>query len=223
MQTIDLTLPIATCEEEKLAPDAPWRPTETIHTRRWRIGDGAEAYTARVHYLSHWGMAGTYIDFPGHIVETDDGDDASSVPAEKLFRLEAGVVRLDRASGSGRVSADELAAAGPKPASGQALIVNALGPRRFDEIELRSVYFGSDAVRWIIDTGVHLLVSDIYESDVDPQGVFPALFANGIYTVCCPINLHRISRPVVRVTALPLRVATATQLPCRVVVEQEEL
>lgn len=222
MQIIDLTLPIATSEEEKLAPDAPWQETDTIHARQWPIGEGDAAYTARVHYLSHWGMAGTYIDFPGHIVETDDGDDAASVPAEKLYRLQASVIRLDRASGSGRISAGELAEAAPKPAAGQALIVNALGSRRFDEIEDRSVYFGRDAVRWIIDTGVHLLVSDVYESDTDPQGVFPDLFAAGVYTVCYPVNLHMITHPVVRVTALPLRFATATQLPCRVIVEQEE-
>ena len=222
MQIIDLTLPIATREDEKLAPDAPWEETATIQTRQWLIGDGADAYTARVHYLRHWGMAGTYIDFPGHIVETDDGSDAASMPAERLFRLRASVIRLDRPSGSGRISASELVEAAPSPVTGQALIVNALGSRRFDEIEERSVYFGSDAVRWIIETGVHLLVSDVYESDTDPQNVFPDLFAAGVYTVCCPVNLHGITCPNVHVTALPMRFATATQLPCRVIVEQEE-
>lgn len=221
MQIIDLTLPIAARELERPAPDAPWQASVTIQTRKWRLGTGADAYTARVHDLSHWSMAGTYIDFPGHIVETDDGDDAASVPAERLFRVPAGVIHLDRASGSGRIGAAELAEAAPDSEPTQALVINALGSRRFDEIEARSVYFGRDAVRWIIDAGVRLLVADVYESDTDPQGVFRDLFAAGVYTVCYPVDLHRITRPLVRVTALPLRLATATQLPCRVLVEQE--
>ncbi len=99
------------------------------------------------------------------------------------------------------------------------MILNALGRRRFDDIVERSVYLGKDAVEWIIDGGFHLLVSDVFESNTDPQQVFNMLFARRVSTVCCPINLHQINRPIVKLTALPLRFAKATQLPCRVVVE----
>ena len=101
------------------------------------------------------------------------------------------------------------------------MILNALGARRFDAIVERSVYLGKDSVEWIIGAGFHLLVSDVFESNTDPQQGFNLLFAHRVSTVCCPINLHQISKPVVTLTALPLRFARATQLPCRVVVELE--
>ncbi len=178
-------------------------------------------YTGMVYHYRHDSMAGTYIDFPGHIKETDDGLDAVTYPIARLYRVRTAVVHLDRASGSGRIGARELADACPQTDGMGALIVNALGARRFDEIEERSVYLGRDAVRWIIDAGFHLLVSDVFESNSDPQKVFNDLLAARVSTVCCPINLHRIDRPTVRLTVLPLRFVGATQLPCRVVAETE--
>jgi kynurenine formamidase len=174
-----------------------------------------------VYHYRHNSMAGTYIDFPGHIKETDDGLDAIGYPLEKLYRVEAAVIHLDRESGSGRIGASELVAACPQAPGAGALILNALGARRFDAIVDRSVYLGKDAVQWIIDRGFHLLVSDVFESNSDPQQVFNLLFAHGVSTVCCPINLDKLRQPIVTLTALPLRFAKATQLPCRVIAELE--
>ena len=175
-------------------------------------------YTGMVYHFRHDSMAGTYIDFPGHIKETTDGFDAANYPTEKLFRVEATVIHLDRASGSGAVTADEVEAACPKPFRGQALVLNALGARRFDAIESRSVWLGRDARRWILNQHIHLLVSDVYESQA-LNGVFLDLFRAGIATVCQPVNLSALVTPYVWLTALPVRFETATQLPCRVVAE----
>jgi len=75
--------------------------------------------------------------------------------------VEATVIHLDRAGGSGAVTAAELAAACPKPFRGQALVLNALGTRQFDAIDEYSVWLGRDARRWIIERNIHLLVADI--------------------------------------------------------------
>ena len=206
---IDLTLPAP--EEQAGAP--------TCRLDEWHLKAGTLPYTAMVYHYRHDSMAGTYIDFPGHIKETDDGLDAISYPLEKLYRVKAAVIHLDRESGSGRIGAPELAAACPPAPGAGALILNALGARRFDAIVERSVYLGKDAVQWIIDSGFHLLVSDVFESNSDPQQVFNLLLGQRVSTVCCPINLQEITQPVVTLTALPLRFTKATQLPCRVVVE----
>ncbi len=211
MRLIDLTLPA----QERQAGKPTCRLDE------WHLKAGPLPYTAMIYHYRHNSMVGTYIDFPGHIKETDDGFDALSYPLEKLFRVKAAVVHLDRPSGSGRIGAEELADACPPINRAGALILNALGKLRFDEIVERSVYLGKDAVEWIVDAGFHLLLSDVFESNTDPQQVFNMLFARGVSTVCCPINLHRINQPIVSLTVLPLRFANATQLPCRVVVEME--
>jgi kynurenine formamidase len=191
-----------------------------LRTEIWRITPaGRPPYQARVHYFSHDSMAGTYLDFPSHIEHTDDGSDAANFPVEKLFRMDATVIHLARADGSGPIGADELAAACPPPPLAQALILNALGVLRFDQIAARSVYLSAQAVQWIIDRGFRLLVADVFESNQRPQGVFETLFAAGVLTVCQPIRLDELTSSAVKLTVLPLRIVGATQIPCRIIAE----
>ena len=209
MSLIDLTLP----SNESAAGRDPFQTEEK------RIANSAGTYTGIIHHFHHNSMVGTYIDFPSHVKETDDGTNAANYPPEKVFRVPAAVIHLDRADGSGKISAEELAAACPNWNRKGALILNALGKRRFDQIAERSVYLDKEAVSWIGRKGFHLLISDVYESGSNPQNVFPDLFRNGIATVCCPVNLHLLTEPGFRVTVLFPRFARATQLPCRVLVE----
>jgi len=212
VRLVDLTLPI---EKEQKG-----RPTADLD--RWTITRGQSRYVANVYHFRHDSMAGTYLDFPGHIEHTDDGAEAADFPLEKLYRMPATVIRLDCAGGTGKVHAGKLAAACPGTFQGEAVILNALGGRRFDEVAFRSVYLGADAAEWLIDGGARLFVSDVYESDEDPQGVFQAFFAAGVLTVCQPINLDKLTSPKVKLTVLPLRFAGVTQLPCRIVAELED-
>lgn len=208
MKLVDLTLPIQTEQDG--------RPTAA--PRRLRLGHGMASYTAVLYDFAHDSMVGTYLDLPGHIAETDDGQDAATVPVERLYRLRAAVLHLSRADGSGGIGAtelDEVSAGGGCP---EALVINALGAVRFDEIEERSVYLELDAVEWIIASGVKLVVADVYESRA-LHGVFAALFGAGIMAVCYPVNLHELTAPEVRLTVLPARFPGVTQLPCRVVAE----
>jgi len=219
MKIIDLTLPIPTHQRQPESLSDPGRDVATVRELTWEISRGPYRFNARVYFLNVSGMSGTYLDFPGHIRETDDGNHAANYPLAKLYRVDATVIRLDRASGSGGITARELSAACPATIKAGALILNALGCRRFDEIERESVFLCADAVDWIAQSGVHLLVSDVYESTRDPQNVFYRLFAKGVATVCWPVNLHQIDRPRARLTVLPLMIPGVTQLPCRAVAE----
>jgi kynurenine formamidase len=211
MRLVDLTLPVPVSV----------KGTPTARLEEVPIGHASSRYTGMIYHFQHNSMVGTYIDFPGHIKETDDGVDAASYPLDRLVRIPAFVIHLDREGGSGGVSASELATACPPDARGGALILNALGSRRFDEIEFRSVWIEKDAVQWIIGTGAHLLISDIYESP-PLHGVFFDLFTSGVSTVCCPINLHLVNRPRATITVLTPRFPAVTQIPCRVVAEVED-
>lgn len=193
-------------------------PAEIRREEKHLKSAGTE-YTGVVYTVTHDGMCGTYIDFPGHIAETADGIGADRCPLESVYRVPASVIHLDFRSGDGAVSAADLeAAAGGKPRT-EALIVNALAaPLEPDEIAMRSVYLDHSAVDWIIASGCRLLVSDIFESRA-LHGVFPKLFAAGIKTVCMPVNLHRITVPEVLLTALFVKMPGVTQLPCRLVAE----
>ncbi len=208
MRIVDLTLPVPPRENDH----------DTTRLDEWEITWPGGAYTAMVYHFDHWSMSGTYIDFPGHIKATDDGADSANYPGQKLYRVDATVIRLDRADGSGKVTADELIAACDGRRAGGALVINALGRRQFDEIIDHSVYLATDAVQWIAEAGVHLLVTDVYESPTDHQGMWETLFAAHVTIVAHPVNLHLLPARV-KVTALPLRFEGVTQLPCRVIAE----
>lgn len=212
MKLVDLTL--------RIPPAAAGKARVVTGIKQIRQADGV-TYDAVVYDFAHDSMTGTYLDFPGHIRDTDDGANAANYPLAKLFRVETSVIHLDRADGSGAVTAAELTAACPAPGIGGGLVVNALGARRFDDIRHRSVWLSSDAVQWIAEQGVHLLVSDIYESP-GLHGVFGDLFRRHVLTVCLPVNLHLLTSPRVRLTVLCPAFENVTQLPCRVVAEVED-
>jgi len=66
------------------------------------------SYTGLIYDLSLSSMAGSYIDFPGHIKETDNGENAENYSVERLYRRDATVVHLNRESNSGGVTAEDL-------------------------------------------------------------------------------------------------------------------
>lgn len=194
------------------------RFSPVIETEKIFLKSGKTRYTGVVYKITHDGMSGTYIDFPGHIAETDNGLYADNCPLESVYRIPATVIHLNRKSGSGAVTAGELEnALGGSPAT-DGLIINALGQQHASEVQNRSVYLDDSAVQWIIAGKCKILVSDIYES-TELEGVFLKLFQSGISTVCMPANLHKITAPEVKLTVLFPRMPQITQLPCRVVAE----
>ncbi len=174
--------------------------------------------TGVTYNINHDGMSGTYIDFPGHIAETDNGLYADNCPLDMLYRLPASVIHMTKKSGDGAVSAEDLEAAFGGKVVTPGLIINALGTLEPSDIECRSVYLDDSAIQWIIDSKCRLLVSDIYESKA-LHGVFLKLFGAGISTVCMPVNLHKLPAGIVYLTTLFPKMPQVTQLPCRVIAE----
>ena len=175
-------------------------------------------YTGVKYLYTIPGMASSYLDLPGHIAETDDGKRGDNIPADAFYRMETTVLRLNRQSGGGAVTADDLCTAANGDFHAPCIVVNALGDLNPRDIEERSVYLTFDALEFLAEHGCRLLVSDIFESQ-RLDGVFLWLFQRGISTVCEPINLGRLplDRPVrLSVIFPPL---PGTQLPCRVFAE----
>ncbi len=188
-----------------------------VKTQDVPLKSAATCYTGVVYRFAHDSMQGTYIDFPGHIRETDDGRTAADIPLEQLCRVPASVIHLARTNNSGAVTAAELEQAFGGVPSTPALVINALGERNSDGIDQRTVYLDSGAVAWIIGSGCKLLVSDIYES-LSLDGVFLKLFAAGVSTVCEPANLWKLPART-HLTVLFPRIQGVTQLPCRIIAE----
>lgn len=181
------------------------------------------SYTGVIYRLSQGSMNSSYIDLPGHIAETDDGRDGANTPPQDFFRLPCTVVRLDLSSGYGAVHAADLEKAlGGRPKT-PGLIINALGKyHQFSPgFAMRSVYLAMDAVNWIVDSGIKVILSDIYESTA-LEGVFLEFFRHGIATICEARNMHLLTGDRVLLTAMFQPWPGVTQLPCRLIAETEE-
>jgi len=173
-------------------------------------------YTGIIYDIFLDSMAGTYIDLPGHISETDDGNDLASCSPGMLYRLKTCAIPLENPDGG--VGVQELAAGcGGNLDGADALIINAFGKNYIEEHKARKTFLTKDAAKWIIENGIKLLVSDIYESPA-LDGIFYDLFSAGIATVCNPMNLHLVGdRCILSVFTLALK--GITQSPCRVIAE----
>jgi len=174
-------------------------------------------YTGMVYDYSFNSMDSTYLDLPGHIRETDDGVTAENYDLAAWFRIPCTVIHLHRQDKSGGVSAAALEAACGGKISTQAVIIHALEGLEPWEMTKRSVYLEMDAVEWIIDCGVKLVISDVYES-TRLDGVFLRFFGKGVATVCEPAHLAQLPGPTCRISVVPTPLPTP-QVPCRLIAE----
>ncbi len=175
-------------------------------------------YTGVVYTLNcHLTMLGSYIDFPGHIKETDDGVTAATVDLADFANMDCAVIKLDRAHQPGGITAEDLEKAYGGVPDTKAVIINVLGTLSPFDIPQRSVYLELDAIEWLKKTPCKLLVSDVYESTA-LCGVFLKLFEAGIATVCEPANLYKLPSGKVKLTVLFPKIPI-TQLPCAMVAE----
>ena len=201
-----------------LSGEFPPEAVRKIRLREVPLKSAQTAYTGMVYDFEVNSMNGSYIDLPGHIRETDNGERADNVPMDKFYRVPCSVIRLNRKSGSGAVTGTELEQAFGGKVATPALMINALGPLDPDEIDNRSVWLDFSALDWMIESGVRLLLSDIYESKA-LHGVFLKLFAAGISTVCGLRNMCKVRGRFAEVTVLFPKIATLTQIPCRVLAD----
>lgn len=178
------------------------------------------AYTGMVYDVEFNSMDGSYIDLPGHIRETDTGERADNIDPAQFYRIPCSVIRLNRTGGSGAVSGSELEQAFGGRVATPALMINALGPLEPCDIDQRSVWLDFSALDWMISCGIRLLVSDIFESRT-LDGVFLKLFQAGISTVCEPRGMSRIRSKQVELTVLFPKFPGLTQIPCRILADDE--
>ena len=160
-------------------------------------------------------MSGTYLDFPGHIEEFDDGRNAANYPLKKLFLVETTVIRLKRKGRPREIDGKELEETGIAVKTPGLLIKvddwNLASPEEIAQ----APFYGKSAISWVVSKRINLFISNVYENHADRQGIFVEFFRAGITCVCIPANLDRITRERIKICAIPLKIPGAVQLPCR--------
>ena len=197
----------------------PWfsrHSTPECRESRLELESAATRYTGVIYDIHIDSMTGSYIDFPGHIAQTDDGRRADNVDLADFYRMDATAIHLDRTERPGGITGAELEAACGGIPNTPAIIVHAMGAMEPMDIKFRSVWLTMDAVEWLIAVKCKVLISDAYESP-DLEGVFLRLFQAGVVAVCEPYHLHKIPERIeltIGFMKLP-----ATQVPCTLLAE----
>jgi arylformamidase len=167
-------------------------------------------------------QSGTYLETAAHMFRGALSID--QVPLERLV-LETAVIQLREVGANEAITADELEGAQVDVRPGDALLVATGWGSRWhapDFVE-NCPYFTREAMEWVFQREVSLMGADMprFDSWRTPQLFFAEFFQRDILLLAPLVNLRAITRPRVRLIALPLKVVGACGSPCRAIVIEE--
>jgi kynurenine formamidase len=87
----------------------------------------------------------------------------------------------------------------------------------------KSPYFTYEAMKWLISKKPVLLGTDFprWENLKKPEGFFNEFYSADILMLAPCVNLEKITKTKVKLTALPLRIPGTSSIPCRAVVIED--
>lgn len=200
------------------APDAERKFVINIHDALEEVPgtvrpEGEWYVMSDVELMDH---VGTHIEAPLHCLR--DGMDLSRIPLETLMG-DAVILDLRDAVSESGITLDQV-----KGAAGAAG-----GIQRGDIVFCmtgEADYFSTEAIRWLVDRGIKLMGVDSPGVEI-PHAVSHAnenhlaLFRVGIPLIERLANLEALTRPRVKVYALPIPVEGLDAFPLRVVAVEE--
>jgi arylformamidase len=167
-------------------------------------------------------QSGTYLETAAHMFRGATTID--EVPLERMF-LDAAVIQLRDVGPNEPITAAELEASGIEVHPGDALLVCSGWDRKWrdEDFVTNCPYITREAMDWIFDQRVSLMGADLprFDSWEKPQLFFADFFGRDILLLAPVVNLRAISRPRVRLIALPLKVKGVCGSPCRAVVIED--
>ena len=162
-----------------------------IYTERLPLKSEHTAYTGMIYHFRHGSMETTYLDLPGHIAETDDGQHAANCDLCNFYRRKAMLLRIDSPDGEFGITPDILEQARNGRPWQEWIVINALGGKPDGYAPKRKIYLTLDSVDYLIENGVKCLLSDAWESP-RLDGVFLKFFDAGVSCVCNMVNLDKL-------------------------------
>ena len=177
-------------------------------------------------------QTGTYLETPAHFYGNDKSYPLIDVDISTLVNLDCAVLNLGPLTpppGSARygITTEDLEScpAAKKIREGDAILVGAnWGPHWMEPDYLeRGPYFTYGAMQWLIAKKPYLLGSDSarWENLEKPQGFFSDFYKANILMLAPCINLEAVTKPRVKLTALPLKIPRTSCTPCRAVLMEE--
>ncbi len=177
-------------------------------------------------------QVGTYLETPAHFYGFDKSYLVDDIPLDRLVDVGCVVLKVDKdLSDPGvkhKITLNDLLACehAGQIRTGDCIAVCCGWDRHWMDDGVffpNSPYFSYDAMKWIVDRKPSILATDTpsWENLKDPQGFFPMFYEADILMLAPLINLGEVTKPRVRLTALPLRVEGVAASPCRTVIMED--
>ena len=187
------------------------------------------AYSQEFEGLSS--ATGTYIDGPSHALGLDKSYPMSDIPIEKLFGVDAYVLKFDlkKLSKVGKrpaITLEDIVVAEKENIPDNSAIIFATGWGRhwaYPDFLTDNWFFKKDAVEYLVKKKPTIFAADTPSFDnIDAkQGIWDLIFNNNILIVAPLINLEKINAYKVKLYICPLNILNTTGLPCRVIIEDK--
>jgi arylformamidase len=216
-------LPLAVAQERIIDLTHIIEPTAPDAERKFviRVHDALEEIPGKVRPEGEWyvmsdvdlmGHVGTHIEAPFHCLK--EGADLSQIPLERLAG-DAVILNLADAEAEGGVTLQQVQDAA-KAAGGVRegdIVLCRMGP---------TSYFSTAPLKWLVEQGMKMMGVDsggveLAHDDTHANVNHLVLFRAGIPLIENLTNLDRVSRPRVKVYALPVPVRGLDAFPLRVI------
>ena len=187
------------------------------------------------HYTEIEGMhtqVGTYIETPAHFYGHDKSFLINDIPLENLVNVGCVVLKVPKdVSDTNKkiaVTKDDLLTC-PNIGEirpGDCIAVYCGWEKHWMNSEVffsRSPYFTMDAMQFLISKKPSIMASDTvaWDNFSDPAGFFPDFYAANILMLTPLVNLSEVTKPRVKITALPLRFDDSSSAPCRAIIIED--
>lgn len=181
-------------------------------------------------------QTGTYLETPAHFYGNSNCYLVADIPIDKLVNIQCHVINLDEKDFNVSLCSLERKAIDVnmiKAACNNGediieksavLIGTSWGKHWREDFYLdKSPYFTYEAMKWLISKKPFLLGTDFprWENLDKPEGFFKDFYAADILMLAPCVNLEKITKSRVKLTALPLNIPGTSSTPCRAVVIEE--
>lgn len=186
-------------------------------------------------YLESFQMqsqTGTYLETPGHFLGYENTFLIHEVDVKELTNrrcvvLNVGEINPDNCDERKPVTLESIlnTSNANQIEEGDAVLICTHWGKMWEHKDFvkNSPYLALDALQWLIDKKPFLIGGDFprWELVDKPQGIFEIFKNTGILLMGPSVNLEQVTRPVVKITVLPLRIVGTCCAPCRAVIVEE--
>ncbi|MFH1905482.1 MAG: cyclase family protein [bacterium] len=164
-------------------------------------------------------ISGTYLETGAHRLANQPS--LIEIPLTRMM-TEAIVFKLKDKNPLEHITLDELVSLDIPLEKNKALIIRTGWDRMWDHKDFveKSPHFTKEAIEWLLDKNPSIIGGDIpcFDDPQNSEGLVNMLFGKGALILAPLVNLDKITKPQVKLIAVPPKIEKICACPCRVII-----